>query len=198
MPEPLTELHSLCYKCQQGNVAIEEQCKELRIHCDKCNQSYGEKHASILDSLICEDCLPANSFDVTYQDYRRAGVSEFTDSNGNKQRKYYETKCKQIILFGQDWLFAELRISDMSQAQLEKALEWHKGHVSLMEAEITRHKTEKAHKLAAVKIPISEKTKRLSQHQKEQKVKTLAESLTGNLKPNEIAVLMALLGGGKK
>lgn len=196
--ELLQEPRSLCFKCQQLNLPISEQCKELRIGCDKCSRAYGEKHASILDPLLCEECLPANSFDVTYQDYRRAGVETSTDENGNKTRRYYSTSCKQIILFGQDWLFNEVRITSMSLPQLEKAIEWHRASVSLMEQEITRHKAERAHKLASVKVPIAEKTKRLSQHQRDEKLKTLASSLSGNLKANEIAALIAKLQGGKK
>jgi hypothetical protein len=195
MPEPLQELASLCYRCQQLNIPVTEQCKELRINCDKCSRSYGEKHASTLDPLLCEECLPANSFDVTRLDYISAGVEQSTNPDGTKTRRYYQTKCKQIILFGQDWLFAELKIHSMSEAQLEKAIEWHRAHVSLMEQEITRHKTEKAHKLASVKIPIAEKTKRMSQHQKAEKLKQLASSLTGNLKQADLLKLIQQLQG---
>lgn len=199
MPEPLTEPLSLCYKCQQLNLPTIEQCKELRIHCDKCFRSYGEKHASPLDSLLCEECLPANAFDVTHQDYVRAGVEQSKDSSGNITRRYYQTKCKQIILFGQDWLFAELHIHSMNQTQLEKAIEWHKAHVSLMEVEITRHKTEKAHKLAQVRVPVAEKNKRLSQHQKDEKLKQLVSVLSNSMKPSEIeALIKKLQNGGNK
>ena len=191
---------SLCYICITSATPLEEQCTELRINCEKCNQPYGEKHASTIDSKYCQDCL--KDFDVTKQDYIRAGVevSSQTDENGNRVevRKSYKTTSTQIILFGQDWLFNEIRISQLSLEQLETSIEWHRANVSLMESEITRHKIERSHKLAKVKVPMGDRTKIKTREKQEKKLAQLSESLLNTFKnPEDLAKLIAQLQGGK-
>ena len=206
--EPL----SLCYLCILEQTPIEFQGRSLRINCTKCHRAYCEKHAAILDVTYCQPCL--SDFSVTRQDYIRAGVAitHVMDANGNvvkkengepeTERRYYSTKSKQIILFGNDWLFAEIKMSEMTEAQCETALEWHKAHVSYLEAVITQHRVAKAHKLAQVRIPVAQRIATRVKEKKEKSLQALAESMAGSMSQADmlklLAKLQASVGGGKK
>jgi hypothetical protein len=201
MPEP-SPIQSLCYLCLADSTPIEMQGLELRINCLKCNRPYCEKHASILDSTNCNACL--NDFQVTKQDFICAGVetSHQLDHKGrvitNEKgepiivRRPYQTKSKQIILFGSDWLFAELKMSEMSEEQCEVSLEWHRAHVSYLEQCITQHRITKAHKLAQVRIPHAVKTEKKAKEKKEKSLEMLAQSLK-SMSPSDLASLMQRL-----
>lgn len=202
MPSAQPAIPSLCYLCLSENTPVEEQGRELRISCTKCERPYCDKHASPLDSTCCTPCL--NDFQVTKQDFICAGVEVshridanghvVKDNNGNpvQVRRPYQTKSKQIILFGNDWLFAELKMSEMSEEQCEISLEWHRAHVSYLEQCITQHRIDKAHKLAQVKIPAAQRTEKKVKEKKEKSLEMLAESLK-NMKPADLAQLMKRL-----
>lgn len=207
----IQEPSSLCYLCILEQTPCEFQGKSLRIDCTKCHRPYCEKHAAILDVTYCQPCL--SDFSVTRQDYIRAGVAvtHVLDANGqitkNEQgepiteRKYYSTKSKQIILFGNDWLFAEIKMSEMSESQCETALEWHKAHVSYLEQVITFHRISRAHKLSQVKIPVAIRTERRVRDKKEKTLQALAESMAGSMSAADMQKLLAKLQasvGGKK
>jgi len=211
MPD-IPTIPTLCYLCLTDNTPVEMQGLELRVNCTKCSRPYCEKHASILDATYCNGCL--NDFQVTKQDFICAGVetSHKLDHHGrvvtNEKgepiivRRPYQTKSKQIILFGNDWLFAELKMSEMSEEQCDVALEWHRAHVSYLEQCITQHRITKAHKLAQVRVPHAVRTEKKAKEKKEKSLEMLAQSLKSML-PNDLAALMQRLqesvaGGGKK
>lgn len=204
----------LCYLCVSENTPSDQQGSKLHVVCEKCKRAYCDKHASILDPTYCQPCL--NDFSVTKQDYVRAGVAvtHKMDENGNvmkdangqivTERRYYSTKSKQIILFGNDWLFAELRWSDMTEEQCEISLEWHRGAVSFLEQRITEHRIVKAHELAKKKVPLGTKSvspKTVSKERKDKAFDALVSSMSGNMKKEDLAKLIAKLqqsvSGGK-
>lgn len=211
MPPEIPPPHTLCYLCLADNTPVEMQGVELHVNCLKCNRPYCEKHASILDSTYCNACQ--NDFQVTKQDFICAGVetSHQVDHKGrivtNEKgepiivRRPYQTRSKQIILFGNDWLFAELKMSEMDEAQCETSLEWHRAHVSYLEQCITQHRITKAHKLAQVRIPPAVRNEKKQKEKKEKSLEMLAQSLK-SMNPNDLAALMKRLqesvAGGKK
>lgn len=203
---------TLCYLCIADNTPQEQQGVELHVNCDKCNRPYCDKHASVLESTSCNACL--HDFQVTKQDFICAGVetSHKVDAKGkvvtNEQgepiivRRPYQTKSKQIILFGNDWLFSELKMSELTEEQCEIKLEWHRAHVSYLEQCITQHRITKAHKLAQVRItPIQRQQQEKKTRDKKQKsLEMLAQSLQ-SMSPSDLAMLMQRLqesvNGGK-
>jgi hypothetical protein len=209
------QIHTLCYLCLIENTPLEQQGVELHVNCDKCQRPYCEKHASVLESTSCSACL--NDFQVTKQDFICSGVevSHKVDEQGKvivdekgepvRVRRPYQTNSKQIILFGNDWLFSELRMSDLTEEQCEVKLEWHRAHVSYLEQCITAHRITKAHKLAQVRISPAERAAQKQnttkkREKKQASLEMLAQSLQ-NMSKADLATLMQRLqesvGGGK-
>lgn len=202
-PSTLPVSASLCYLCITENTPPEQQGRYLHIVCESCQRPYCDKHASILDSTYCHPCK--NDFQVTRQDFICAGVQVshkvdektgevLRDTKGEPllERRPYSTKSKQIILFGNDWLFSEIKMSELTEEQCELKLEWHKAHVSYLEMLITQHRITKAHKLAQVKVPQVQRTEKKSKEKKEKSLEILAQSLQG-MKPEDLALLMQRL-----
>lgn len=153
----IRDLGPLCYICVDKKTEPEQQGKETRINCTRCDRPYCNNHASKVDPQFCEGCLTDFQVIEKHQTYR--GIEEFvvTDPNGEKEdsviRIPYKTRFKQISLMGTDWLFYETAISAMSETQLQAALQWHKAAVSEIEIELTEHKIRKAQALAKLPVP---------------------------------------------
>lgn len=205
---PVSISQTLCYLCLADNTPPDQQGTSLHVNCESCNRPYCEKHASILESTYCQPCK--NDFQVTKQDFICAGVETshkidektgkvITDEKGDVVivRRPYQTKSKQIILFGNDWLFSELKMSEMTEEQCETALEWHRAHVSYLEHCITQHRVTKAHKLAQVRITPAERqaakqAKSKTREKKQASLEMLAQSLQ-NMSKQDLATLMQRL-----
>jgi hypothetical protein len=155
--QDIENLGTLCYLCIANAAPEEQQGKELRINCTRCDKPFCDKCASRTDPQFCRMCL--TDFQVVQTNQLYNGVEEILiiDPSGERPdtiaRIPYKTRFKQIKLMGTDWLFYETAISAMSDSQLEVALQWHKAAVSEIEVEITEHKIRKAQKDALVKIP---------------------------------------------
>jgi hypothetical protein len=194
---------SLCYICIADNIPQDARGTHLHVLCDVCQRPYCDKHASFLDATCCQACK--NDFQVTRQDYVIAGVEVshkldpltgevVRDAHGDAvmERRPYRTTSRQIILFGNDWLFSEIKMSQLSEEQCEIKLEWHRAHVSYLEQCITQHRIAKAHKLAQVRIPAAQRVEKKAKERKEKSLELLAASLKG-MKSEDLAALMMRL-----
>lgn len=149
----IRDLGPICFRCIALNLSIEEQGKELRINCTRCNRPYCDKCASKTDPQFCTECL--TDFQVLITDETRNGIEHVRviDPMGEKPDGIvaipYKAKYRQIKLMGTDWLFYETAIAGMSDDQLSAALQWHKAAVSEIEIEVTERRIKKAHQQAS-------------------------------------------------
>jgi len=108
---------------------------------------------------------------------------------------------------GDDWLFAQRRIYELSDEELELSTEFHKGYLNLLGEEQLRRRVEKAHKECAKSLRLHQaagagvastvvktetkvvKTKVVSTEKKKEQ----AAALMGTLSPAELAQLMLLM-----
>lgn len=206
-------LQTLCYLCISDSTPPEKQGKHLHINCDKCGRCYCDKHASAFLPSFCDPCM--SDIQVTKQDFVNAGVAvtHVVSENGEPvidpltgkqkiERKYYSTRSKQIILFGTDWLFTEIRLSELDELKAEQVLEYHRACISYLEQVITSHRIAKAHKLASVRVPVAQRNIVKTKERREKSLDALALSLGGNMKAEDLAKLIEKLqqsvGGVKK
>lgn len=155
--EDIRNLGTLCYNCIALAKPEEEQGKELRINCTRCDRPYCDKCASKVDPQFCENCLTDFQAVVKDQTYNGVEHIRIIDPSGVKDDFIaaipYKTRYKQISLLGTDWLFYETAISNMSDTQLAAALQWHKAAVSEIEVEVTERKIKHAQHLAKQPTP---------------------------------------------
>lgn len=200
---PLPSIPTLCYLCQTDNTPHDQQGQELRVNCEKCHRPYCNKHASLLEATCCNACL--NDFQVIKkEDWYLGSITTFkiNPTNGRIERdedglpvkieKPFKTKYKQIMLSGNDWLFSEIHMSELTEDQCEVKLEWHKLHVSYLEMLIDQHRVTRAHRLAKVRVPVQVRTEKKEKDKRQKSMEMLAKSLS-SLSKTELASLMAQL-----
>lgn len=202
-PSNTLQMSTLCYLCISENTPADKRGKYLHINCEKCKRAYCDRHASQYVPTYCQPCL--EDISVTKQDYTNSGVAithvyddkgnPVLDENGKPktERKYYSTKSKQIIMFGNDWLFSELRWSELTEDQAENVLEYHRAAISYLEQVITSHRIAKAHKLASVKVPVAQRNVTKQKEKREKSLDALAQSMLGNMKASDLQNLIAKL-----
>ena len=166
----IQDLGPICYNCIELKKTEQEQGKELRINCTRCDRPYCDKCASTVDPQFCCNCL--TDFQAVVKDQTFNGVEHIRviDPTGQKDDFIaaipYKTRYKQISLMGTDWLFYEAAISNMSDTQLAAALQWHKAAVSEIEIEVTERKIKHAQHLAKQPTPKVTPIKKLPDNQK--------------------------------
>lgn len=202
-PVPIQPPSSLCYLCIADNTPQEQQGHALHINCDICDRPYCNNHASILESTSCQGCL--NDFNVIKKDESYTGIEVYLKrdprtglvlNDENDQpivvRKPYHLNYRQIMVMGNDWLFSQVKMSNMTEPQCETSLEWHRVHVSYLEMMINQHKAIEAHKKAQVKVPMAQRVEKKAREKKEKSLEMLAASLQ-SMKPEDLAALMQRL-----
>jgi hypothetical protein len=166
----IRNLGPICYNCIALNKTEEEQGKELRINCTRCDRPYCDKCASRTDPQFCCNCLTDFQAIIKDETYRGVEHIRVIDPSGGKEDSVvaipYKTRYKQITLLGTDWLFYETAIANMSDTQLAAALQWHKAAVSEIEIEVTERKIKHAQHLAKQPNPKVSPIKKLPDNQK--------------------------------
>jgi len=106
---------------------------------------------------------------------------------------------------GDDWLFAQRRIYELSDEELELSTEFHRGYLNLLGEEQVRRRVEKGHKECAKKtsqltlgtvapVVVTKETKVVkTKVVSTEKKKEQAAALMGTLSPAELAQLMLLM-----
>ena len=186
-----------CAKCDSKD--------ETKI-CKRCSVVFCSHFASTTDNRYCGNCMADFCVKETIMEkvvdhFRNDGTVSFS-------RKF---QCKHMKLEGNDWLFATNLIPDMSDQDIEAAIEYHKSNVSLMLMEREARKLERYHKLAGVKVtrPGESQEAREKREAREAKKRTtvkdkvpspddivamLTKLATAGYTPDQLAALL----GGKK
>jgi hypothetical protein len=66
----------------------------------------------------------------------------------------YRRRAREVKIAGLDWLFAQRRITDLSDMELDLAIEYHRNILSLMISEQESRRNVKMHRYAGVKVSI--------------------------------------------
>lgn len=145
LPEPLSETQEelVCETCFNDNLL-----KAVGVlKCEKCDKIFCIHFASRIDPRYCVNCMSDAS--LTVEEIRV--IRERYDEQKDKVIKYIR-KATKYTIDGNDWMFAQRRIKQLTDPELELALEFHRGLCSLILQEAEARKAEKKHKLAGVKV----------------------------------------------
>ena len=132
-----------------------EVCLELNlttksvIKCARCEQAFCFHFASNIDAQYCVNCMSEISI----------AKSQITKTYGHKNDEtgvtsFYRRRAREIKIDGLDWLFAQRKISELADVELDMAIEYHRNICSLMMAESERRRNEKMHRYAGIKVNI--------------------------------------------
>ncbi len=134
----LTEL--VCECCLELNL-ITKSC----ITCSRCGAAFCLHFASAIDAQYCVNCFSdmAVTKEVIVKTYEHKN-SETGDT------QFYRRKARAIKLTGLDWLFSQRKIIELTDAELDLSIEYHRNILNLMLAEQERRRNEKIHRYANV------------------------------------------------
>jgi hypothetical protein len=135
----------VCSECLLGNLTENVGI----IKCSKCNTIFCYHFASAIDPQYCTECF--GDLTVTKEIVTKEYVhyNEETDEITSYKRRARATKIS-----GEDWLFAQRRIENISDAELEAAIEYHRAILGLMIYEREVRRAAKMHRYAGIKIQI--------------------------------------------
>ena len=115
--------------------------------CKKCHIQYCKHFASVTDLQFCGNCIAdvkliETVLEKTVEHERPDGTISFS-------RKHL---ARRLRLIGNDWLFASHLIEEMTDAEIEASVEYHRANVDLMLQERESRKLERYRKLAGIKL----------------------------------------------
>jgi hypothetical protein len=118
------------------------------ITCARCGQAFCFHFASTIDAQYCVNCLS----DVSVS--KSIITKTYEHKNAEGQTVFYRRRAREIQINGLDWLFAQRKINELSDVELDLSIEYHRNILSLMITEQEQRRTAKMHRYAGVKVHI--------------------------------------------
>lgn len=221
-PEQITEEEALASDLKPETVELNEDaghltelvcgvCLELNltaksaIECKRCGHAFCFHYASATDVEYCVNCL--SDISLTRQVVTKTYTSKNSETG---EQTFYRRRAREIKIDGLSWLFAQRKIVELSDVELDLAIEYHRNICSLMLDESERRRNEKMHRYANTqfKIPTPattkvtngtettvKKTKTVSKDKASEQIAALMKAmLAKGMRPEQLAALL----GGKK
>jgi YesN/AraC family two-component response regulator len=144
------------------------------ITCQRCEQAFCYHFASSVDPMYCVNCLS----DISMQKSLITKTYEHTNPE-TSEHTFYRRRAREIKIDGLDWLFAQRKITELSDVELDLMIEYHRNILSLMITEGEQRRAAKMHRYANVKLHIatpSSTTVTDSTHTTVKKVRTVSKN----------------------
>lgn len=190
------ELYYVCEACMGSNVL---QAIGI-IDCPKCDKPFCIHFSSKVDPQYCVDCMS----DVSVQTDTVSKVYEHYNEQTDRIVRY-SRRAKRIKIEGQDFLFAQRRIKDMSDAELGMAIEYHRAIYQAMGLEAEERKVANLHRNVNVSVIPStqvtstttvKKSVKTSSDKGAAKISALLDSMkAGGMTNEQIAALLKGMAG---
>jgi hypothetical protein len=119
------------------------------ITCARCGQVFCFHFASTIDAQYCVNCLS----DIAVS--KSVITKTYEHRNAQGDTVFYRRRAREIQISGLDWLFAQRKIVDLSDLELDLSIEYHRNILSLMCTEQEQRRTAKMHRYAGVKIHLT-------------------------------------------
>lgn len=136
--------HLVCDICLELNLTTKSV-----IACVGCGLAFCYHFQSAVDSQFCVNCL--SDISVTKQVITKTYEHHNPETG---EASFYRRRAREIKIDGLSWLFAQRRIVDLSDPELDMAIEYHRNICSLMITESERRRNEKMHRYAHTPMPI--------------------------------------------
>lgn len=133
----------VCESCQELNLTT----KSI-ITCARCGKPFCFHFASSVDPMYCVNCLS----DVSME--KSIITKTYKHENAEGVQTFYRRKAREIKIGGTDWLFAQRKIYELSDVELDLMIEYHRNILALMIDEQTQQRIAKLHRYAGVEVHI--------------------------------------------
>lgn len=141
----------VCDVCLESNLTEDIHVQE----CVSCGENYCRHHSSVVDGAYCSKCL--HDVSVTIETIRKVELHEASDGVITEVKP---RKARQIKIGGMHWLFIQRKIKDLTDVELELAIEYHHALYSSMIYEREKKRLEGFHRNAgkSFKVPTTATT----------------------------------------
>lgn len=183
--EPLDNL--VCDICLELNLTEDVHIQKCVI----CEEPYCTHHASIVDPSHCAECL--NDVSVTFEVIKKTE----THINHDTNTPYTRTrKARQIKIGGLHWLFAQRKINDLNDIELDLAIQYHRAIYDSMLYEREKRRTEHFHRNAKRQFKINNPSTTVTSTTTVTKSKKISGQKPKTKEVNAGALLEGLLKSG--
>ena len=163
----------------------------------RCEQAFCFHFASSIDAQYCVNCM--SNISVTKQ----VITKEYVHRDEERQvTSIYRRRAREVQIKGLDWLFAQRRIPDQSDVELDLTIEYHRNILQLLLTEQEQRRNAKMHRYAGVRVvPVPSGQPKAGDPTKVSSTTTTTVKKTRTVSKNKAAeqaaaVLNSLLAGG--
>ena len=124
MPERVTEMqeqHAMQEGIEESFLRVCRDCQTFKF-CKKCDKAFCPHFASRIDFLFCENCFK----DLILEDSIIRKTTTSTSLNGKKTFTRVQ-RARLLVFKGEDWMFAQRRITELSDEEFAITLEYHRA-----------------------------------------------------------------------
>ena len=190
---------TVCDCCLELNLTHPAQI----IRCEHCEQAFCFHFASSIDARYCVNCM--SDISVTKQTITKEYIHRDTSENITS---VYRRRAREVKISGLSWLFAQRKIVDLSDVELDMNIEYHRNLLVLLIDEQERRRTARMHRYAGMKAHIPspsgvnvtnstqttvKKTRTISKNKAQEQL----AALLGTLKGVDVNAIAAILKGVK-
>ncbi|MDR3392466.1 MAG: hypothetical protein P4L77_12115 [Sulfuriferula sp.] len=143
-PEEPHIAHLVCEVCLELNLTTKSV-----IRCGKCEQAFCYHFGSAIDPQFCINCM--SDMSVTKSTITKSYESINPETG---EKSFYRRRAREIKIDGLSWQFAQRRIIELADVELDMTIEYHRNICSLLIDESERRRNEKIHRYANVKMVI--------------------------------------------
>ena len=190
---------TVCDVCLELNLTTKVHVEK----CERCEQAFCFHYASNVDARYCVNCM--SDISMTKQ-----VISKEYIHRDEKERitSVYRRRAREVQIKGLSWLFAQRKITELSDVELDLSIEYHRNIMILMIDEQERRRNARIHRYAGVKVHIPtpsttsvidttrttvKKTRTISKNKAEEQLNALLASMLGGGK--KAVDIMAILKG---
>jgi len=130
---------TVCDVCLELNLT---QAQHI-IKCERCEQAFCFHFASNIDARYCVNCM--SDISVTKQVISKEYVHRDEHSNITS---VYRRRAREVKIDGLSWLFAQRKVVELSDVELDMAIEYHRNIMILMIDEQERRRNARMHRYA--------------------------------------------------
>lgn len=170
----------VCAPCLKLNLLTKSA-----ISCARCGNAFCLHFASTVDAQYCVNCM--SDISITKQVITKSYEHTNPETGAHT---FYRRRAREIKIEGLDWLFAQRKIAELSDVELDLSIEYHRNIEQLMIAEQERRRNVRMHRFAGVafKIPKTPSTTSVSDSTTTTVKKT--RTVSKNKAAEQLAVLL--------
>ncbi|SRR6266567_101266 len=196
-PETPHLTSTVCDCCLELNLTHPAQI----ITCEHCEQAFCFHFASSIDARYCVNCM--SDLTVTKQTITKEYIHRDEQEHITS---VYRRRAREVKIGGLSWLFAQRKIVDLSDVELDMNIEYHRNLLVLLIDEQERRRTARMHRYAGMKskgvsIPTPsggasvtqttvKKTRTMSKNKAQEQLNALLASMGAGVDLNAIAAIL--------